>query len=268
MSAMTVAVPRGRRGGLGGTVASEWLKLRSVRSTWAFAAALVGALALGGIAAFFMVADYDSKSAAEQAAFESADPSALIVPIAQFCLAALGAIAVTGEYATGMIRTSLTAVPGRGRIFGAKVAVVGLTAAVLGVAMSFAGYLLGIMAAGDRTGAIAVPDFAEAGPRIWANALSIFVMGLLGLGLGTVLRSTAGALVTISALMFVAPIAAQFLPASIGPKVMSSLTMQLPAQIAGEPGSFYGQGAAVLVLALYAIVPLIAGGLLLKRRDA
>lgn len=255
-------------GGLRGTLASEWLKLRSVRSTWAFVATLVAAIALGAVVSFAMVSDYDSSSLEEKLAFESADPSALIIPIAQFCLAALGAMVVTSEYATGMIRTSLTAVPKRARIFAAKAAIVAAASIVLSLALVYIAHFIGRAAAGDRPEPIAVASLADSQKMMLASALSVVVMGLLGVGLGAVLRSTAGALVSLSGLMFVLPIAAQFLPREIGEKVQSSLIMQLPAQMAGSSSGYWGAGAATFILALYAIVPLAAGAILLKRRDA
>jgi len=256
--------------GLGRTIASEWLKLRSVRSTYMYLAAVALGVALGGLIAYLMTADFDTSPPSEQAFFGSADPGQLAVPLAQFCLAALAALAMTSEYATGMIRTSLTAVPARGRMLAAKAVVVAAVTAVAGLAVNFASYFIGAAITGDRPAPIrAFESLGDAMPSILAGSAALVVMGLLGLGLGAVLRATAGALVSITAILFVAPIAAQFLPRELGVKVFATLPMSLPAQLAGtEASPVYTQWGAAGVLALYAVVSLAAGWYLLKRRDA
>lgn len=273
LTATRPAAPAARErntSGLGRTIASEWLKLRSVRSTYMYLTTVVLGVALGGLVAYLMTADWDISPPAEQAAFGGADPGQLAIPIAQFCLAALAALAMTSEYATGMIRTSLTAVPARGRMLAAKAVVVALVTGVIGLAVNFADYLLGAAIAGDRPAPIrAFESFGDALPILLANSASLVVMGLLGLGLGAILRATAGALVSITAIMFVVPIAAQFLPRELGAKVFASLPMSLPEQIVGtQTDPIYTQWGAAGVLALYAAVSLTAGWFMLKRRDA
>lgn len=273
LTATRPAAPAARErntSGLGRTIASEWLKLRSVRSTYMYLAALILGVAMGGLIAYLMTADYDSAPPSEQVLFGSADPGQLAVPVAQFCLAALAALAMTSEYATGMIRTSLTAVPARGRMLAAKGVVVVVVTAVVGLAVNFASYFLGAAITGDRPAPIrAFETLGDAMPVVLANSASLVVMGLLGLGLGAVLRATAGALVSITAILFVVPIAAQFLPRELGVKVFASLPMSLPGQLAGiESEPVYTQWGAAGVLALYAVISLTAGWFLLKRRDA
>ncbi|HEY1179818.1 MAG TPA: ABC transporter permease [Phytomonospora sp.] len=272
VTATRPAAPAAERNtsGLSRTIASEWLKLRSVRSTYMYVGAVLASVAVGALVAYLMTADYDGSPPDQQAVFGGADPAQLAGPVAQFCLAALAALAMTSEYATGMVRTSLTAVPARGRMLAAKALVVVAVTAVIGLAVNLASYFLGAAITGDRPAPIrAWESFGDALPTILASSASMVVMGLLGLGLGAILRATAGALVTITGIMFVAPIVAQFLPSELGAKVFASLPMSLPGQIAGTtPDPVYTQWGAGAVLALYAVLSLVAGWVLLKRRDA
>ncbi|GIG71156.1 ABC transporter permease [Phytomonospora endophytica] len=272
LTATRPAAPAAERNtsGLTRTIASEWQKLRSVRSTYMYLSAVVLSVAVGGFVAYLMTADYDSSTPDVQAVFGSADPGQLALPVTQFCLAALAALVMTSEYATGMIRTSLTAVPARGRMFAAKAVVAAAVAAVAGLAMSFGSYFLGAAITGDRPAPIrAWESLGDAMPSLLANSASVVAMALLGLGLGAILRATAGALVAVTAILFVLPIVAQFLPAELGMKVFASLPIQLPGQLAGiDPNAVYDPWGAGAVLAAYGVVALTAGWFLLKRRDA
>ncbi|MEV0645003.1 ABC transporter permease [Phytomonospora sp. NPDC050363] len=256
--------------GLARTIASEWVKLRSVRSTHMYLGAIVLAVALGGLVAYLMTADWDASPAEEQAMFGGADPAQLAFPIAQFCLAALAALAMTSEYATGMIRTSLTAVPARGRMLLSKAVVVTVVTAVTGLALTLVCFFLGAAITGDRPAPIrAWESFGDALPTLLSHSAALVSMALVGLGLGAILRATAGALVAITGLLFVVPIAVQFLPRELGMKIFATLPIELPGQLAGTASDpVYSQPAAAGILALYAAVALTAGWLLLRRRDA
>ncbi|GLZ31605.1 ABC transporter [Lentzea sp. NBRC 105346] len=247
---------------------AEWLKLRTVRAPYALVAAIGAVLAIGMVISWLMVLDFDTS--AEQANFASADNSVIVTPFTQFCVAALGALIITSEYASGMIRTSLTAVPNRMSFAAAKIAVTGAVSfgiAVLCMTLSYASSWL-IM--GDRPPPVAPWDtVGDLLPSALASIASITVAGLLGLGLGMLLRSSAGALVTIGALLWVLPSITTLLPEPWGTNVSAVMLPYLVPQLAGTipdaPLSTFGAG---LAMAAYMIITLGAGSVTLVRRGA
>lgn len=259
-----------RTDGLGRVVASEWLKLRSVRSTYYYLAATLVATGLGTVVSSLMVGDFDTASAEDRAHFGVADPGMLALPITQLCVAALGAMAVTSEYGNGAMRTSLTAVPVRGRILAAKSIVVAAVSLATGLVVTLLCYLGGAAVVGDRHGAIrAWESFGDAVPTIAANTATMGVLGLVGVGLGLVMRATAGALVTLTAVLFIAPIAVQFFPQKWSHRVHDTLLSELPGQLAGSRlDPLYSRWGAAAVMAAYVVAVVGAGWIVLRRRDA
>ncbi len=251
-------------------LASEFLKLRTVRSTLFLLLSLVLTLAAGALVSYLMTADYDVQPPDVQAHFAAADPSAMVVPFGQFVLGVLGALAVTSEYGSGMIRTALVSVPDRKSLLLAKIGVVGGVSAVVGGVVTLIASATGELITGDRPKPIsAYASLTDAWPSVLADTASLTVLGLLGLGLGFLLRSTAGALVTLCGLLFVVPTIALLLPAPWDSRVYSVMLPVLAPQLAGglrdAPLSPLGAG---LVLAAYLVVALGGGAVALLRRDA
>jgi hypothetical protein len=244
-------------------VASEWLKIRSVRSTYYVLAAAASAVLLGALLAFGAAAEWDSASPASRAGFQGADIGTVVLPLAQFCLAALGALAITAEYGTGMIRTSLVAVPRRARLLGAKAPIVAAVTLATGEAIAFATFFVGRVIIGDRHNA-PVPSVPDAIPALLGSGLVMMVCGLVGLGLGAVIRSTAGTFIAMSALLFVLPMSAQFLP----PPWDDRVSMLMLPNLAPADASSLSPPAALAALAAYGVIALAAGTLALTRRDA
>lgn len=251
-------------------IASEWLKLRSVRSTRYLLLALLLTLSAATLVAYLMTADWDTSPPELQARFGSADPSVMVVPFGQFLLGALGALAVTSEYGSGMIRTTLVSVPRRGELFAAKTTVVGGSAVVLGLVLSTAAALAGEVITGDRPAPIAAFDSsADLWSAVLANTAALVLLALLGLGLGFALRSTAGTLVTLCGLLFVVPTVVLMLPEPWDERLYALtpgvLAPQLTGAMTDPPLPPWGAG---LVMLAYAAVSLGAGAAVLLRRDA
>jgi len=133
----------GRSGaGRSAVVLAEWTKLRTVRSTWLMlTVAAVVSIVVGAIAAA-----QTSAHAPDPATADTVGASLGGLLISQLVFAVLGALVVTAEYATGTMRTTLTAVPQRGTVLGAKAVVVGVFALVFGQIIAFAAYLAGRLA--------------------------------------------------------------------------------------------------------------------------
>ncbi|MBC6457870.1 ABC transporter permease [Actinomadura sp. HBU206391] len=252
-----------------GLIAAEWLKVRSVRSTFAVLGALVVALLIGTLMSYLMTADWDGSVPAEQATFPGADPGMLAVPFAQFCLAAFGGLVITSEFATGLIQTSVAAVPQRLRLLTAKIIVIAALALATGLAIAFSSLLLSRLITGDRPAPITAWESVAAGlPTALASGLSIMVIGLVGLGIGAVVRSTAAALVIVSTLLLVLPAMTTLLPSPWGGRISAVMLPSLAGQLAGaQEDTVMSPYGALAVMAAYVAAALGAGALSLLRRD-
>ncbi|MGV9779407.1 ABC transporter permease [Streptosporangium sp. NPDC003464] len=261
-----------------GALASEWLKLRSARSTWYVLGAVVASVLLMAVFTRYVVNLWEGLPAERRAGLRAAEPERLVLLPVQICAAVLGVLTITSEYATGMIRTSLVAVPWRGVVLTAKAVVVAAVALVAGQASVFVAFFAGRAVVGDRPIHGFTAPLAGGLPEMLATGLSPMVLALVGLGLGTVLRSTAGAVTCVVVLLYVVPRFAVALPAPWNARVGSVLLEDLTRQLAGEVPMAVGLGragagiglsppAALAVMALYVVVALGAAAAVLGRRD-
>jgi ABC-type transport system involved in multi-copper enzyme maturation permease subunit len=197
-----------------GVVRSEWTKFRSVRSTpFTVVLAVVLSGGLGMLISRGLGLSYLAGTPAEQAAFDPTMSSlSASFALAQLAIGVLGVVCVSSEYSTGMIRTSLTAVPRRGRILAAKAGVIGLTALAAGLAAVLAGFFSGqpvLRSTGAPAASIGDPHVLRA---LGGGALWMAAVGLLGVALGILVRATAGAFAILVAVNLVIPLLADMLP--------------------------------------------------------
>lgn len=247
---------------------SEWCKLRTVRSTvWALAAAVAFNAAVAAVLGIVLPGHL---SAHQKETIDSVRVSLGGLHLSQVAIGLLGVLAITSEYTTGMIRATLAAAPQRRLLLTAKALVLTAAALVTGIAASFAAWLVfqALLPAGDpmRT-ALAGPGVLRA---VIGAGLYLAVLGLLGFGLGAVIRSSAGAVAALLGLLLVPTLLAALLPASwqdtLGPYLPMNaaeavyITRPQPATL----GPWTGFG----VFCAYAAVALLAGFILITRRDA
>jgi ABC-2 type transport system permease protein len=254
-------------------ISSEWLKLRSVRST-AFALGVVAAGMLAGVLMAWQVASiWDGLPPGRRGEVKAVSLEVVTVMATQLCMAVLGVLAITSEYASGTIRTSLTVMPRRRLVLAAKALVVAVVTLVIGQASTFATFLVARSIVGDRP---IPPGYttpaADAVPLLAASGLSVMVFALVGLGLGTVLRSTAGAITTIAGLWYVLPMVALNLPEPWNDRIFSVLLPSLPDQLAGASSMAFDPVlsplGALAVTVAYVVVTLGAATMAITRRDA
>ncbi|MFJ8771523.1 ABC transporter permease [Streptomyces microflavus] len=243
---------------------SEWHKLCSLRSTWiTLATAAVLVLGVGLI----MGGTYTSGGG-------DADVDTVVLTLygsllGQLCVIVLGILVTAGEYATGMIRSSLTAVPARLPVLWAKAAV--FTATVFTV--MFATALTTFATAQlflhdtDQAASFTDPGILRA---VAGNAVGITLLSLVALGLGSLLRSVPGAIGAFIGGVMILPEVLGMLPYAV---VEHALTY-FPTQAAGALGSATpipgtaAPGPALLALCLWAAATLAAAALALRHRDA
>ncbi|GAA2412830.1 ABC transporter permease [Actinomadura vinacea] len=254
-------------------LAAEWLKLRSVRSTaWTLATA-AAFLVLCGFWSWLAARYWDGLAPERRATAQAApavQPLVLALPI---CAAVLGALTFTSEYATGMIRTSLAAVPRRGPLFAAKAVVVGAVTLVTALVCLAAAVAAGRMIVGDRPIPAFDAEFSQHVPYVLALGATAMVIALVACGLGAAVRSTAGTITGVVVLLAVLPPLAALLPSPWGERIASVLPLSLPDQIAAAPGFSGDPGVlsrpwAVVLLAAYTLIALGAGAFSFARRDS
>ena len=189
---------------------------------------------------------------------------------AQLAIGVLGVLVVSAEYSTGTIRATFAAVPRRPMVLVAKVILFAAVAFVIGEVVSFAAFLLGqsILSGKTPTASLSDPTVLRA---VISAGLYLTALGLLALGLAVIVRHTAAAISAFVGLLFILPILAdvlpssfendvgRFLPADIGTRMMS-------ANYHGADS--FGSWLSFALLGGYVVAVLIAGGVLLVRRDA
>ncbi|MEU0533183.1 ABC transporter permease [Amycolatopsis tolypomycina] len=191
------------------SVRAEWIKLRSLRSTWYTLACLFTAgLGITALAMNAAAKDYPGDGP-----WDPANRSLSSYIVAQLIIGVLGILVVTAEHATGQVQTSLLATPRRHRLLAAKVVVAVAVAAVAGQALMFAAFFLGqALLAGH-----AVPHATLGDPGVLSavtgGGLYLAAIAVLAAGLGTIMRATAGALATLVGIIFLVPALAGLFPA-------------------------------------------------------
>ncbi len=224
----TVAHHPPGRAGFFGSVRSELTKIRSVRSTYWTLLALIGTCV--GLGALFSwgqtervlrikahAGDFQGIGQAKTNALlasihaQAASVSLFGLLIGQLVIIVLGALTITSEYSTGMVRTSLASMPRRGTFFAAKGVVFGAVALVVGEVTSFLAFFAGqaILSSQHVSTTLSAPDVLR---TVIGGGLFLAVCGLLSFGIGAILRHAAGAIATGIGLMFVVWILSNFLP--------------------------------------------------------
>jgi ABC-2 type transport system permease protein len=243
----------------------EWIKLRTLRSTWwALAITAAGGAVMSvviGLNTIGRSADLTNNVLA------GAIPGLLLIGV-------LGVLVMTTEYTSGMIRATLAAIPRRPLLLAAKAAVFGGAALVVGEAASFLAFFAG--GAAFRHG-ISAPALSQPGVlrAILLGGASYCLIGLLGLGLGAIIRHTAAAIAVLIAGVFLIGMAiaaaargvAAYLPVFI---IGNSLTTTKPPSCADAAPCvhFLSPWTGLALLSLYSAVALAVGCWLLVRRDA
>src|SRR5215470_6090644 len=255
----------------GRVLRSEVTKLRSARSTrWTLPEAVVLMTGLGALFSAVTASQYHTFSAADRAAFNPVTTSLDGVIFAVVAVGVLGLLLTGGEYGTGMIRSSLTAVPRRLPVLWGKLAIFAGSIFAVSLVASFLSFFLGQALLSSHH--LGVPVTAHDALRsVIGAALYVTVAGLIGVALGEQLRNTAAGITTFAAVFFVLPLLATLLPASISDR----LAQYLPPNAGG---ALWG-GAALVPNALspwtgfallcgYAAVVTGAGAWRLRRSDA
>jgi ABC-2 type transport system permease protein len=268
-TATTKSAPCGRsRGDFTNVVRAEFEKLRTVRSTyWTLLIAVASNVGLAVLAAAVIA---PRLSVADRVQADDVRLALAGIHLSQIAYGVLGALVITGEYGSGMIRATLAAVPRRRSLLAAKALVFTGITLVTSIASTFIAYLvfLATLPANTLAGAsLSSPGVARA---VTGGGLYLTVLGLLGFGLGVVLRSSAGAIATLFGLLFVPPLLLDLLPGAWKTDVGPYIPMESGGQIyvaAPHEAAALAPWTGFAVFCLYAAVTLAAGFLLIDHRD-
>lgn len=259
-------------------VHAEWLKLTSLRSSWIILAiALLGMVGIGVLSAFAVVAVSDGSIMANGAeAAAGLDAMARGIPasgiaIAQFLIASLAVMQIGSEYGTRMISTTLTAVPRRLTALLAKTLVIAAVSFLVGTAGAVASYTVAQpMLEPHGLGYAITAD--QVIPSILSTGAYLALIAVLGIGAGTLLRNSAGGIMTVLGLLLVVPVVfailsghnevfqdiSRYLPSAAGIEMVAITT--LPDALTQTEGA--------LVVTAWAAAALAGALVAVKRRDA
>jgi ABC-type transport system involved in multi-copper enzyme maturation permease subunit len=268
----------GARQGLGvhgvsltGVLRSEWTKLWTLRSTrWSLLFAFVAMAGLGPLVAAVQMSRWPQLQAHDRLAYDSINTAVGGYHLAQLAIGVLGVLVISGEYSTGMIRSSLMAVPRRLPVLWAKVIVFALSSFVLMLVASLISFyaVQAIVTQHHVQHAIGDPGALRA---VVGAALFQMALGVLCVGLGTILRNTAGGIATFVGLLFVLPGISAILPSSVNDAISPYLPLDAGTTVASHtfdsPHHLTVWGGFGLFCA-YAALAVLLGAITLLRRDA
>jgi hypothetical protein len=249
---------------------SEWTKLRSVRSTiWALTVTVVLGIGLGAVVSAAAAHGYARFSVSSKLSWDPTGVSLAGVALASLAIAVLGVLCASSEYSSGMIRTSLIAVPRRGRLLAAKSLVFAVVTFVVGEATTFAAFFAGqaLISGHAPHAALGDPGVARS---VAGAGLLLTALAVLSVAVGTLLRHTAAAITCMVAVEFVLPAIARALPDSW----RNPVTEFWPTEAGGQLTSVYHSAHTLQpwpgfgVMCLFTAIVYAVAWTLLDRRDA
>ncbi len=263
----------GHRVGFGHLLLTEWIKIRSVRSTvWTLILLFVLTVGFTALLSLAISASWGQARPATHAAV-IADPVGTILgtglEFGQLAVCVLGVLVISSEYAAGTIRVSLLAVPRRWPMLAAKALVFAVIVFVVGEVAAFGSFFAGSAILHSHAPvSISDPGVARA---IVGAGLYLTVLGWFAMAIGALLRHTAGAITTVIGVVFVLPIIAAFLPASWGQHIhdyLPSVSGSMIAQAHQGANQVLSPWQGFGVFCVWTALLLAVAFALLQRRDA
>jgi ABC-2 type transport system permease protein len=253
---------------------SEWTKLRTLRSTrYALLAGVAMTIGFAIIPAFVNASRWSSMSLSDKVGFHPLETSLIGVTVAQLAIGVLGVLVISGEYSTGMIRSTFAAVPKRLPVLWGKAGVFGLVTLVLALPSTLIAFFAAqaILKGHSLNGHDIALSFSDPGVAraVTGGALYLTLVGLFGLGLGAILRSTAGGISALAGILFVLPPLMNVLPSSWNNAISPYLPSNAGQAImqSGHPDHTLRPWTGLGVFAAYTAVAIVIAAIQLRRRD-
>jgi hypothetical protein len=250
---------------------SEWTKLWTLRSTrWSLLAAVIAMGLLGLVVAAFQMGHWSRLDPHERATYSAINTGVGGYHLAQLAIGVLGVLVITGEYSTGMIRSSFMAVPRRLPVLWAKAFTFGAVTFVLMLASAFVSFL-GVQAIVKQHHVQASLSSPNALRTIFGAALFLTVLAVMTVGIGSLIRNTAGGIAAFVGLLFVLPGVIAILPSNISDSITPYLPLNAGTAIATarfDNPHHLAPWTGFALFCGYAALALTAAAIGLKRRDA
>jgi ABC-2 type transport system permease protein len=268
--------PPGSRYGPIQLLRSEWIKLRSVRSTtWTLVITIVAIVGIGALTTAVTAHQWRQSGPIDRFGFDPTARSLSGLFLGQITIGVLGVLAMSGEYSSGTIRATLAAAPNRPLVLACKAAVFAVVALVTSEVATFAAFLLGqqLLKGSTPYATLGQPGVLRA---VAGAGLVLMLVGLFALALATIIRHTAGSIAAYVGIMLVLPLITQAFPASIQNDVIKFLPLVIAERMASTVTSIRDFGTAqpfspwvgFAILCGYTAVLFVIGGTMLVRRDA
>ena len=255
----------------GRVIRSEWTKLWSLRSTrWSMLAAAVSMAGLGPLIAAVQMGRWDRLPPHDRLTYDAINIGVGGWHLAQLAIGVLGVLVITGEYSTGMIRSSLMAVPRRLPMLWAKLivfAVVAFVTMLIATLISFFA-VQAIVSQHHVQHSLADPGALR---TVIGGALFLTVLSALCLGLGGMLRNTAGGIAAFVGLLFVLPGISAILPTSLNNSISPYLPLNAGTTVVShtfDNSHHLSTWGGFALFCGYATVAMIGAAVVLLRRDA
>lgn len=249
---------------------SEWTKLRTVRSTmWALVFTVIATIGLGVLLTALAVSQWDHRTASEISGFDPLLYSYAGLNLGQLSMGVLGVLTMTSEYATGVIRLTFGATPQRRLLLSAKVLMFSVVVGIVSLISCLTVFFIcqALLAAKHAGVSITDPGVLRA---VTGGAVHMMLIGVIAVGVGAIVRHTAGAVAILFAGLLVIPGLVQLLPAPWN----NDITLYLPSSAGAAMSAvvrfpnLLSPTAGFLVLAGYAAATIGTAMALLVRRDA
>jgi ABC-type transport system involved in multi-copper enzyme maturation permease subunit len=246
-------------------VRSEWIKFRTLRSSWfVLGGTMLAVMAIGMITTYFDNSNWNTINLAN---FNPIDASLNGVVFAQLAIGVLGVLIISGEYATGMIRATLGAVPKRVPVLAAKAVVFAAISFVTCLVAVLVAFLAGQGFLSSHGVSLGAPGALRA---VFGAALYLTLAGLFGMALGFLIRSTAGGIAALVGVLLILPVVFGAFPKSwndaVGPYLPSTAGQALYTMHSDR--AMLSPWAGFGMFCLYTAVMLAAAAVVLRRRDA
>ena len=272
--APVLPAPSGRAG-FGGTLRSEFTKIGSVRSTyWTLLMLFAVSVGIGAAISAVVAADW-SQPLTPGAPPNVYDPTQIsmvaLLVLGQLVIVVPGALMLSAEYSTGMIRTSLIAMPRRIVLYATKAVAFAAVALVVSLVTAFTAFFLGqaLLASSHHSATLAGPGVLRA---VIGSALYLTLCGLFAFAAAAIIRNTAAAITAMIGLLFVLPVLVNVLPDGWGTDLVrwlpTSAARAISATVGRQDPHLFSPWGQLTVFAVYTAVLLVVGGILFRKRDA
>jgi ABC-2 type transport system permease protein len=255
---------------LGSVIRSEWIKIRSVRSTVVgVVVTLFLTLGLGALVTVLTRIHWNVVTPLQRATFDQVSTSLVGVLFAQFAVGVIGSLFVTSEFSTGSIRTTLSAVPKRYELALGKLIVLVASMFVVGEVASFATFSLGQAIFSGVVPTASLSNSSVLRAVVFAG-LYLTLLSVLAFSLGLLLRQSAACISVFVSILLIIPIIALFLPTSWQDGMRRFLPSEMGHAMistASVPNNF-GATTSLVVLVVYVAVLFALGVIVFTRRDA